>query len=100
MWRTEKVEQTVWSKISVCQFSWRCMFVKTPKSDDERWLESQRIAKELLADNTSFWEYRDKYTDALYFHAIAIKPSWARQKEKVEKIGGHVFYKERVVAKY
>jgi spore germination cell wall hydrolase CwlJ-like protein len=100
MWRTEKVEQTIWSKISVCQFSWRCMFVKTPKSDDERWLESQRIAKELLADNTSFWEYRDKYTDALYFHATAIKPSWARQKEKVEKIGGHVFYKERVVAKY
>ena len=100
MWRTEKVEQTVWSKISVCQFSWRCMFVKTPKSDDERWLESQRIAKELLADNTSFWEYRDKYTDALYFHATAVKPSWARQKEKVEKIGGHVFYKERVVAKY
>ena len=29
---------------------------------------------------------------ALFYHAAHIQPSWARSKERVVKIGGHVFY--------
>ena len=91
----EQQEQTVWSKISICQFSWRCMFVKEPKRQDQRWLDSQRVAEELLSDSNSYGDLREKYSSALYFHATAVKPSWARQKAVVDRVGGHFFYTER-----
>jgi len=88
--------KTVWNKLTICQFSWRCVFVKNPKSQDERWVESQNIAKTLLADPGSYESWRVKYVDALYFHATSVRPSWARQKKTVERIGGHIFYAERI----
>jgi len=91
---TTKETQTVWHKLTICQFSWRCMFVKNPNSQDERWVESQRIARELLEDSGNYYDYRVKYGEALYFHATGVKPTWARQKTVVEKIGGHIFYSD------
>ena len=72
------------------------MFVSNPKSQDQRWLDSQEIAKTLLADPSSYEGWRTKYVDALYFHATGIRPSWANQKKPVEKIGGHIFYSEKI----
>jgi len=94
LFKVEREEHTVWSKLSICQFSWRCMFVKNPNSKDERWVESQAIAQELLASDNAYAEYRDKYDGALYFHSTGIRPSWAHQKERIGRIGGHAFYKE------
>lgn len=94
VWGKKTETQTVWSKLTICQFSWRCMFVKNPKSEDERWLESQRVAYELLADQNRYAEYRAKYGEALYFHATGIRPSWARQKREIGRVGGHRFYQE------
>ena len=88
--------KTVWSKLTICQFSWSCMLVRNPKSQDERWLESQEIAKTLLADPDSYESWREKYFGALYFHSISIRPLWAVQKKTVEKIGGHIFYAEKI----
>jgi len=91
---TTKETQTVWSKLTICQFSWRCMFVRNPKSTDERWLESQFIALKLLEDSSNYADYREKYADALYFHATGIRPLWANSKKTVNRIGGHIFYSE------
>ena len=96
VWGKQTETQTVWSKLTICQFSWRCMFVKNPKSEDERWVESQRIARELLESNYSYADYRAKYSDALYFHATGVRPSWARQKQEIGRIGGHRFYQEPI----
>ena len=74
------------------QFSWRCEGVRKIK-DDERWAESQRVARELLEGGYN--DYRVKYADAMYFHATAVKPSWAPQKKKVARIGGHIFYADK-----
>ena len=93
--RTKTEKTTVWSKLTICQFSWRCMFVKTPKSQDERWLESQQIARDLLASDVTYADYRDKYANALYFHATGIRPVWAKEKKHVSRIGGHHFYGEK-----
>jgi spore germination cell wall hydrolase CwlJ-like protein len=88
-----RIETTkVVQNISVCQFSWRCMFVHKPKDTDDRWEESQRVAKQLLKGDYMTWQ--DKYSNALYFHATAIRPVWARQKQYVARIGGHYFYSE------
>lgn len=95
-WGRTKTEPTTnWQKLTICQFSWRCMFVKNPKSQDERWLESQQIARDLLVSEHTYADYRDKYANALYFHATGIRPVWAGQKKHVSRIGGHHFYGEK-----
>jgi spore germination cell wall hydrolase CwlJ-like protein len=95
MFGVRKEPVDVWSKLTICQFSWRCMFVKNPKNQDERWLESQQIARELLSSDYTYTDYRDKYEGALYFHATGIRPVWASHKKHVTRIGGHHFYSEK-----
>jgi spore germination cell wall hydrolase CwlJ-like protein len=95
LFRTERETQTVWSKLTICQFSWRCVSVKDPKGTDERWEESQRIARDLLAMSDSYPDLRNKYGEALYFHNVSVRPVWAKQKESVGRVGGHWFYRDR-----
>ena len=92
---TRQVSETTtkWVKHSICQFSWRCENVRAIRKNDTRWNDSLAVATELL--NGGYDEFRDKYKDALYFHARHIHPSWARQKVRIERIGGHIFYGNR-----
>jgi len=93
--RPEAVKQKsmVVENVAVCQFSWRCMFVHKPKDVDERWVESRRVAEELLRGNYTRWQ--GKYSQALYFHATSVRPVWAKTKSYVARIGGHHFYADR-----
>ena len=97
LFKTEvkKEPVTILENRTVCQFSWSCMKVKAPKTEDERWQESLRVAKELLVDDSAFPDYREKYGEAKWFHNILVKPSWSKQKQHVARIGGHHFYAER-----
>jgi spore germination cell wall hydrolase CwlJ-like protein len=85
-------ETVVINHVPVCQFSWVCAFVRHPSARDERWSESQRIAREILNDN--YIEHRAKFDGALYFHATGIRPPWAPRKRFVARVGGHMFYGE------
>jgi spore germination cell wall hydrolase CwlJ-like protein len=85
-----KETQVVWSSRVVCQFSWRCENVRKINYNDSRWESSVAVARELLEGG--YGELRDKYEDAEYFHEVHIKPVWAKQKRKINRIGGHVFY--------
>jgi spore germination cell wall hydrolase CwlJ-like protein len=95
--RPEPVKQTqvVVQNVEVCQFSWRCMFVHKPKESDDRWEESHRVAEQLLKGNYADWQA--KYSDALYFHATAVHPTWAHQKHYVSRVGGHFFYADNKI---
>lgn len=84
---------TKWVKRSVCQFSWRCENVRAIRKNDTRWDDSVMVAQELLEGG--YEELRDKYRNALYFHERHVKPTWAKQKQVVERIGGHIFYADR-----
>lgn len=86
---------TVWNRFTVCQFSWACMRVPQPHAEDQRWEESQRVAEQLLEDQSNYSDLREKYRGALYFHAVTIHPSWAYSKQRLQRIGGHIFYQER-----
>lgn len=91
--RPEMVEkkEVVVQSVPVCQFSWVCAgYVRKPKTDDERWVESQEIAR-LLAQG-EFQEERAKYGSALFFHNSGIRPIWARTKQLVARTGRHIFY--------
>jgi hypothetical protein len=81
---------TVWANRTVCQFSWRCENVHAIRKNDARWNDSVMVAQELL--DGGYDEYRDKYRDALYFHERHVRPSWAKQKVKIDRVGGHIFY--------
>ena len=88
--RQVKERVTVWTNRAVCQFSWRCENVHKIKNSDERWSASLEVARELL--DGGYEDLRYKYRDALYFHARHVKPAWAKQKVRIERIGGHIFY--------
>ena len=93
MFGTKEEKEQVAIRTSVCQFSWTCERNIKLRKDDERWQESQRVARELL--DGGYADYQAKYRDAIYFHATRIKPTWAHQKRRVERIGGHIFYAEK-----
>lgn len=78
--------------VSICQFSWRCVFVRKPKDSDDRWEESQRVAAQLLKGDYSSWQ--SKYSDALYFHSTNVRPVWAKGKAYMTRVGGHLFYSD------
>ena len=90
--RPEMIErkEIVVQQVPVCQFSWMCSFVRKPKTDDERWIESQEIAQRLAQGE--FQEERAKYGSALFFHNGGVRPLWARTKQLVARTGHHLFY--------
>lgn len=83
-------KNVIYSKV-VCQFSWFCETNHITRSVHPKlYLESEAVAKKVLLEN-----YRlDGMRDALYYHADYVDPKW--KKERIGKIGRHIFYKERV----
>lgn len=73
---------------TVCQFSWTCMRLSKPKESDPLWLESIRIAKNLLLGEYDHWE--KKYERAHHFHNTSVNPGWNRR--IIARIGRHIFY--------
>ena len=72
----------------VCQFSWACdrdSGTRPPNNINYR--ESQEVAKKVLLEDFRLPSLKD----AMYYHADYINPGWKR--EKVAKIGHHIFYK-------
>lgn len=82
-------KNVIYSKV-VCQFSWFCETNHITRSVHPKlYLESEAVAKKVLLEN-----YRlDGMRDALYYHADYVDPKW--KKERIGKIGRHIFYKER-----
>lgn len=77
---------------TICQFSWTCMSVKnkTPKNV-KNWEESVEIAQKFILDGINLPEL----DEALFYHAAYVKPRWAKQMVKIERIGNHIFYREK-----
>lgn len=84
------VYQKRWDKIRkryVSQFSWT-EFDEPPKLKSKAWYRAWKIAEEVYKE-------KDKklLNGALFYHAQHIKPSWARKKKPIARIGKHIFYK-------
>jgi len=75
-------------KKTVCQFSWYCDIIhKNRPVNPAAFNESYEVAKKVLLENFRL----NGLKDALYYHADYVNPKW--NKEKVGKIGRHIFYK-------
>ena len=86
----EVVYEKRWDRIRkryVGAFSWT-EFDTPPKLKSKAWFRAWDVAE--LA-----YKEKDKVllNGALFYHAKYIKPSWARKKKPVAKIGQHIFYK-------
>lgn len=79
----------VYNKV-VCQFSWLCESNHTTKTIHKSlYKESEEVAKMVLLEG-----FRLKsVSEALYYHADYVNPRW--NKDKVIKIGRHIFYKDK-----
>jgi spore germination cell wall hydrolase CwlJ-like protein len=74
---------------TVCQFSWTCMVKEMVNKDKYMWEESVNIAKRALTE--PFVHDTIAQSNALYFHAVYVKPNWSKTKV-VKQIGNHIFY--------
>jgi len=86
----EVVQQQNWDPIRgrhVGAFSWT-EFSTLPDPEGEEWQRAWRVAEAVYYQP----EVRS-LKGALYFHADHVKPSWARTKRPVARIGNHVFYR-------
>ena len=77
----------VYEKV-LCQFSWVCdRTVLAGPVNKASFKESEEVAKKVLLEGFRL----PSLTEAMYFHGDYINPGWKR--EKVAKIGNHIFYK-------
>ena len=74
----------------VCQFSWYCDGQVQKKPTDKAYEESYAVAKKVLLEGFRL----DSLNEALYYHAVYVKPQWPHQ--KITQIGNHIFYKEKI----
>lgn len=74
---------------TICQFSWTCMVKELVVKDKYAWEESVMIAKRALTE--PFLHDTIAQTNALYYHAVYVKPGWNKTKV-VKQIGNHIFY--------
>lgn len=81
-------QKNVFYEKVVCQFSWACDRVTTTRPVNKaNYEESMVAAKKVLLEGFRL----PSLERALYYHADYVNPGW--QKEKVAKIGRHIFYK-------
>jgi len=69
-----------------CQFSWWCDGKSDRPTNRAQWNSALAVAAELLTDPP-----RDATGGALFFHSVAIRSPWQRQ--RTARIGNHVFYR-------
>lgn len=71
-----------------CQFSWWCDGKQDVPDEKEQWdksVEAARAAK----NKTS----ADPTKGALFFHSVRVDPNWDGKRERIGRIGDHIFYR-------
>lgn len=82
-------QNTNW--INHCQFSFACDGRKHRVTEMAQWTVAQQVAKAVTAGQIWFPEVGS----ATHYHAVYVRPRWARTMIKVDKIGLHIFYRTR-----
>jgi N-acetylmuramoyl-L-alanine amidase len=86
----EVVYQKNWDPLRkryVGAFSWT-EFDSLPEPGGEEWQRAWRVAEAVY-----YGKEIPRLQGALHFHATYIRPDWAKSKQRVARIGRHVFYK-------
>jgi len=82
-------KSVVYQKV-VCQFSWHCDSAHRARPINQRaYGESMEVAKKVMLEKFRL----NSLDEALYYHADYVNPRW--RLERIEKIGQHIFYKNK-----
>ena len=71
-----------------CQFSWYCDGKSDEPLDTITWLESIRVAQDVMTG-----KYGDSTEGATHYHATHVDPYWNDSLNETVTINDHVFYK-------
>jgi spore germination cell wall hydrolase CwlJ-like protein len=72
-----------------CQFSWYCDGKHDRPQDEDRWVEAQSIAWNIVEEN----KFRGITEGATHYHATYVNPRWAKTLQLAGRIGAHIFYR-------
>ena len=72
-----------------CQFSWYCDGKHDRPQDEDRWVEAQSIAWNIVEEG----KFRGITEGATHYHATYVNPRWASTLQLVGRIGAHIFYR-------
>ncbi|TBZ96180.1 cell wall hydrolase [Rhizobium leguminosarum] len=72
-----------------CQFSFACDSIKDRVNSEYHW----RVARDVAMAVTSGKIWLAQVGSATHYHAVYVRPKWAKTMEKVGRIGLHVFYR-------
>jgi len=72
-----------------CQFSWYCDGKHDRPQDEDRWVEAQSIAWNMVEEG----KFRGITEGATHYHATYVEPRWASTLQLVGRIGAHIFYR-------
>lgn len=71
-----------------CQFSWYCDGKSDKAKDVNAWSQAMVIAHGVYNGNLD-----DFVEGATHYHAVYVKPEWAKTKTPVVRISDHIFYR-------
>jgi len=74
-----------------CQFSFACDGRKRKVTDMKHWQTAQDVAKAVTAGQI----WLPEVGSSTHYHAVYVRPKWARTMYKLEKIGLHIFYRTK-----
>ncbi|AJD40282.1 cell wall hydrolase SleB-like protein [Rhizobium gallicum bv. gallicum R602sp] len=72
-----------------CQFSFACDNIRDRVNSENHW----RVARDVAMAVTAGKIWLPQVGSATHYHAVYVRPKWARTMEKVGRIGLHVFYR-------
>jgi len=78
-------------KRDACQFSFACDGQPESISEPDAWATSLALAKKIIGDDKTL--YLAEVGASTHYHATYVRPDWASDMQKIDKIGTHVFYK-------
>ncbi|WP_117190820.1 cell wall hydrolase [Rhizobium terrae] len=72
-----------------CQFSFACDNIKDRIRSEEHWKMARDVAMAVTAGKI----WLPEVGSATHYHAVYVRPAWARTMKKVGRIGLHLFYR-------
>ena len=75
--------------INRCQFSFACEGRKLRVTEPKEWKMAQQVAQAV----TSGQIFLPEVGSATHYHAVYVRPNWARTMKRVDRIGQHIFYR-------
>jgi len=72
----------------VCQFSWTCIRVVAPSSENAKYKKIRELVEDYAEGG--YQDYREKFKKSLHYHAYYVSPNWPLN--RLAQVGAHIFY--------